>query len=168
MNEEFIIECVCGFLVILFIAGLSAMKSWLDFKSFKMRHLKPVHPEKYEEPYKRYLNEKYREIRANEYGEYIKRWKFSDKMYVISTIVGYGIILLFLRNVWIAVVGAVGIGLILDRIIGFNAYKERGEIEAEIERKIIIESRKYEELKYSAVSDEILKDNIGERGSEEE
>ncbi len=25
------------------------MKSWLDFKSFKMRHLKPVHPEKYEE-----------------------------------------------------------------------------------------------------------------------
>ena len=64
--------------------------------------------------------------------------------------------------------GAVGIGLILDRIIGFNAHKERGEIEAEIERKIIIESRKYEELKYSAVSDEILKDNIGERGSEEE
>lgn len=64
--------------------------------------------------------------------------------------------------------GAVGIGLILDRIIGFNAYKERGEIEAEIERKIIIESRKYEELKYSAVSDERLKDNMGERGSEEE
>ena len=56
----------------------------------------------------------------------------------------------------------------MDRIIGFNAYKERGEIEAEIERKIIIESRKYEELKYSAVSDEILKDNMGERGSEEE
>ena len=138
MDEEFIIECVCGFLVILFIAGLSAMKSWLDFKNFKMKHLKSVHPEKYEEPYKRYLNGKYREIRSNEYGEYIKRWKFSDKMYVISTIVGYGIILLFLRNVWIAVVGAVGIGLILDRIIGFNAYKERGEIEAEIERKIII------------------------------
>lgn len=49
MNEEFIIECVCGFLVILFIAGLSAMKSWLDFKNFKMKHLKSVHPEKYEE-----------------------------------------------------------------------------------------------------------------------
>ena len=143
------------------------MKSWLDFKSFKMRHLKPVHPEKYEEPYKRYLNGKYREIRANEYGEYIKRWKFSDKMYVISTIVGYGIIMLFLRNVWIAVVGAVGIGLILDRIIGFNAYKERGEIEAEIERKIIIESRKYEEQKHSTAKDETLKDNMEERGSEE-
>lgn len=143
------------------------MKSWLDFKSFKMRHLKPVHPEKYEEPYKRYLNGKYREIRANEYGEYIKRWKFSDKMYVISTIVGYGIILLFLRNVWIAVVGAVGIGLILDRIIGFNAHKERGEIEAEIERKIIIESRKYEEQKHSTAKDETLKDNMEERDSEE-
>lgn len=168
MDEEFIIECVCGFLAILFIAGLSAMKSWLDFKNFKMKHLKSVHPEKYEEPYKRYLNEKYREIRDNEYVEYIKRWKFSDKMYVISTIVSYGIIMLFLRNVCIAVVGAVGIGLILDRIIGFNAYKERGKIEAEIRRKIIIESRKYEALKYSAVSDEILKDNIGERGSEEE
>ena len=133
MDEEFIIECVCGFLAILFIAGLSAMKSWLDFKNFKMKHLKSVHPEKYEEPYKRYLNEKYREIRDNEYVEYIKRWKFSDKMYVISTIVSYGIIMLFLRNVCIAVVGAVGIGLILDRIIGFNAYKERGEIEAEEE-----------------------------------
>ena len=52
--------------------------------------------------------------------------------------------------------------------MGFNAHKERGEIEAEIERKIIIESRKYEELKYSAASDERLKDNKGERGSEEE
>lgn len=111
------------------------MKSWLDFKNFKMKHLKSVHPEKYEEPYKRYLNGKYREIRANEYGEYIKRWKFSDKMYVISTIVSYGIILLFLRNVWIAVVGAVGIGLILDRIIGFNAYKERGKLKLKLSGK---------------------------------
>lgn len=25
------------------------MKSWLDFKNFKMKHLKSVHPEKYEE-----------------------------------------------------------------------------------------------------------------------
>ena len=56
----------------------------------------------------------------------------------------------------------------MNKIIGFNAYKEQGKIEAGIERGIIIESKKYEEHEHSAVSDEILKDNIGERGSEEE
>lgn len=55
----------------------------------------------------------------------------------------------------------------LNKIMGFNAHKERGEIEAEIERKIIIESRKYEEQKHSTAKDETLKDNMEERGSEE-
>ncbi len=55
----------------------------------------------------------------------------------------------------------------MNKIMGFNAHKERGGIEAEIERKIIIESRKYEEQKHSTAKDETLKDNMEERDSEE-
>ena len=54
----------------------------------------------------------------------------------------------------------------MNKIIGFNAYKEQGKIEAGIERGIIIESKKYEEHEHSAVSDEILKDKIWFWGDE--
>ena len=37
----------------------------------------------------------------------------------------------------------------MNKIIGFNAYKEQGKIEAGIERGIIIESKKYEAVSYT-------------------
>ena len=86
MDEEFIVEFILG---LLFIIVPMYVKKQGDYKNFTVQYLKDIHPERLKSAYGRYINEKYREIRDNE-------------------------------------------------------YKERGKIEAEIERKIIIESRKYE------------------------
>ncbi len=141
MDEEFIVEFILG---LLFIIVPMYVKKQGDYKNFTVQYLKDIHPERLKSAYGRYINEKYREIRDNEYKEYIHKWKFYWKVSLGGYAASYSIIMLITKNVLCAVFGAMCVILVLDRIIGFNEYKERGKIEAEIERKIIIESRKYE------------------------
>ncbi|WP_418751902.1 hypothetical protein [Frisingicoccus sp.] len=142
MNEEFLAEFICGFLIAMWILCL---KLYADYSTFWRDKPKEIHPEKCKDSYKRYLNEKYREIRAHEYKEYMKKWKIFNVSLVVGCIISYSVIMLVVRNLLIAALGAGGIVLLLSRTTVFNQYEEQREIEAEIRRKIIIESWKYEE-----------------------
>lgn len=66
--------------------------------------------------------------------------------------------MLVVRNLLIAALGAGGIVLLLSRTTVFNQYEEQRKIEAEIRRKIIIESWKYEEQGERDEADKAVKE----------